>query len=397
MIETPATPASAIRPRRPLWLVLAVLTAATFWTVTAEMLPSGLLPSMSRDLGVPESVIGGLVSAWAVTIAIAGIPLVRLTLRIPRTVLLTASLAATAPSTLLMALAPGFAFALVGRVLAATAHGLFWALVVAYVAGIVDPQRLGRALSVVLAGPTLAGLAGLPAAAFIAGHTSWRVVCAGLALVLALTSLALWLVLPRRAVAPKTPEATGAWDRSARSVVLVAIGGGLVLVGHFAAFTYVTALVTGLGGLASDTIPVMLLILGATGGLGVAVSGVAADRFPRGALTTAATLVAAGLGVLLLGDHRPAVFVTGIIVWGVAIGGFPPILQAQVLRVSSPAFRPLAGSIVITVLNLGIAAGATLGGITLGLGQHTLTLTALIATTTGTLILTPSRTTPPTA
>ncbi|MFZ2623955.1 MAG: hypothetical protein WAX29_01750, partial [Propionibacterium sp.] len=64
--------------------VLAVLTAATFWTVTAEMLPSGLLPLMSQDLGVSSSAIGTMVSAWAITIAVVGTPLVRLTLRFSR-------------------------------------------------------------------------------------------------------------------------------------------------------------------------------------------------------------------------------------------------------------------------------------------------------------------------
>ncbi|WP_292836228.1 MFS transporter [Microbacterium sp.] len=182
------------------------------------------------------------------------------------------------------------------------------------------------------------------------------------------------------------------WDRTAGRVVHVAVGGGgLVLVGHFAAFTYITTLVTGLGGLASSAIPAVLLVLGVTGGVGVAVSGLAADRFPRAALIFASALVALGLGLLLLGNRQPAVFLTGMVVWGLAIGAFPPILQARVLRLSSPSFRPLAGSIVVTVLNLGDAAGATLGGITLGQGNDVLVLSALVAATAGTLALTLDR------
>lgn len=149
------------------------------------------------------------------------------------------------------------------------------------------------------------------------------------------------------------------WDRTAGGVVYVAVGGSLVLVGHFAAFTYVTTLVTGLGGLDSSAIPAVLLVLGVTGGVGVAVSGLAADRFPRAALIAASALIAFGLGLFLPCSRQPAIFLTGITVWGLAIGAFPPILQARVLRLSSPSFRPLTGSIVVTVLNLGVAAGAT--------------------------------------
>lgn len=387
MTESPTIPAPTIERSRPLWLVIAVLTAATFWTVTVEMLPAGLLPPMSRDLGVSESTVGALVSAWAITIAILSIPLVRLTLRIPRTALLAVTLAATAPANLLTALAPYFTITLVGRILAATAHGLFWALVISYIATIVDARYLGRTLSIVLAGPTLAGLAALPAAAVIAEHAGWRAVFAGLSLILALTAVALWVVLPKHADTAKAPEPPGAFDRSARGVIFIAAGGGVVLVAHFAAFTYITALTAHAGGLGSGAIPMILLILGATGALGVAVSGFASDRFPRTALTAATVLITLGLALIHFGSEQPTLFVVGAIVWGFAIGAFPPILQARVLRLASPTFRPLVGSIVVTILNLGIAAGAALGGITLDLGPGALTLTVLIAATLGTLLL----------
>ncbi len=387
MTEEITTDTKAVHHAEPGWPVLAVLTTATFWTVTAEMLPAGLLPSMRHDLDVSEGAIGSLVSAWAITIALVGIPLVRLTLRVPRTALLTVSLAATAPANLLTALAPDYPIALIGRILAATAHGLFWAVVVSYVASLVDPARLGRALSIVLAGPTLAGLIGLPVAAAVADHTGWRTVFAGISLALALTALSLWLVLPRHIDAPGAQEGTGSWDHSARDVALVAAAGGLVLVGHFAAFTYVTTLVTGLGGLEHSAIPAVLLALGVTGGFGVLSSGVAADLLPRSGIVAAAGLIASSLTLLRLGERSPAVFLTGIVVWGFAIGAFPPILQARVLRVSTSSFRPMAGSIVVTALNLGVAAGAILGGLALRTGPTTLIVAATTAAASGTLAL----------
>lgn len=386
MTESATVTAPAHLGGSRLGLTLGVLAAATFWTVTAEMLPSGLLTIMSRDLGVPGAAVGSLVSVWGITIAVVSIPLVRLTLRAPRTLLLAVSLALTAPANLVTALAPGLAIALTGRILAAAAHGLFWALVVSYLGAIVAPARLGRALAIVLAGPTLAGLVGLPLAALVAAHAGWRPVFSALSVLLALTAVAVRLALPtvagHRGHAP-----SGTWDHSARTVLVTAGGGGLVLVGHFATFTYVTILVTGLGGFTIDAAPGMLLVLGVTGGLGVLVSGVAADRWPRVALIGAAAAIVVGLGLVLLGDHRPALFTTGLAVWGFAIGAFPPILQTRVLRQSSSAFRPLAGSLVVTVLNLGVAAGAAFGGAALGVGVHSLVLAALLTVLAGTVIL----------
>lgn len=315
MTERSTTPPPVSERPRAVWPVLMVLTAATMWTVTAELLPAGLLPSMSRDLSVTEGMIGVLVSAWAITIAVVGIPLVRATLRVPRAKLLTISLAVTALANLLTAGAPDFTFALAGRVLAATAHGLFWALVVPYVAAVIDPARLGRALSIVLSGPTIAGLAGLPAAAFLADVAGWRAVFAGLSAFLALTALVLWQILPRHVETLGSQSPAGTWDRSAPGVIGVAVAGGLVLVGHFAAFTYITTLITGLGGFATTAIAGLLLVFGVAGGLGVAVSGFASDRFPRGAVSIAAALVALGLAVVRLGEGHSAVFAVGQAPW----------------------------------------------------------------------------------
>ncbi|CAM3339864.1 Purine efflux pump PbuE [Arthrobacter ulcerisalmonis] len=367
------------------WPILAVLTAATLLTVTVEMLPSGLLPVMSADLGVSESAIGLLVSAWALTIAIVGIPLVRLTIRLPRTPLLAACLIVIAAANLLTATASSLPLALTGRILAATAHGLFWALVVSYVASVITAERLGRALAIVLAGPTLAGLAGLPIAAALADVVGWRAIFIGLSVALVMTAAVLWLILPQ--VPSTMPAGGGGWDRSASRVIAVAIAGGLVLVGHFAVFTYLTALVTQLGRLPGATIPLMLLVFGVSGAVGIAGSGFASDRYPRGAIVAAATLVTVGLAVLALSSGQPVVFIIGVAIWGIAVGAFPPILQTRVMRVSTSAFRPLAGSIVVTVLNLGVAAGATLGGLVLDHGPIAVTLIAVTAAAVGTFAL----------
>lgn len=367
------------------WPILAVLTAATLLTVTVEMLPSGLLPVMSADLGVSESAIGLLVSAWALTIAIVGIPLVRLTIRLPRTPLLAACLIVIAAANPLTATASSLPLALTGRILAATAHGLFWALVVSYVASVITAERLGRALAIVLAGPTLAGLAGLPIAAALADVVGWRAIFIGLSVALVMTAAVLWLILPQ--VPSTMPAGGGGWDRSASRVIAVAIAGGLVLVGHFAVFTYLTALVTQLGRLPGATIPLMLLVFGVSGAVGIAGSGFASDRYPRGAIVAAATLVTVGLAVLALSSGQPVVFIIGVAIWGIAVGAFPPILQTRVMRVSTSAFRPLAGSIVVTVLNLGVAAGATLGGLVLDHGPIAVTLIAVTAAAVGTFAL----------
>ncbi|GAA1786692.1 MFS transporter [Leucobacter iarius] len=373
-------------PRLP-WAALAALTAAAFGTVTVELMPSGLLPEIGRDFGVDPGAVGALVGAWAITVAVTALPLVRLTARIPRVRLLGGAAAVVAVVALLTAWAPAYDWLVAGRVLSAAAHGVFWAVLVPTVAGLVPAERLGRALSFVLAGPTLAGLVGLPAVAALASAIGWRAVSGFLAILLAAAVLGVHHTL--RSVTTRTAPSEGParFDRSAVPVGLLALAGGLVLVGHFAAFTYVTALVVRLGGLGSGAVPAVLLLFGAAGAVGVALAGPLADRVPRAALVGTALGVAFGLLLLMLGSGRSAIFCLGVGVWGVAVGAFPPILQAAVLRASSVRFRPLAGGVLVVVLNAGIALGAWAGGALLGGGVAQLALAALLAAGAGALAL----------
>ncbi|MEE2059634.1 MFS transporter [Rhodococcus artemisiae] len=367
--------------------VIAVLTLATLATVTVELAPSGLLPHMSTDLGVPLGAVGLLVTVWALTIALGSIPLVRATSRIPRRTLLSAALTVTAVANAATALAPNFPVAFLGRLVAAGAHGLFWALVVTFVASLVRPEKLGTALSIVLAGPAFAGLVALPAATAAAGAVGWRPTLLALSVLLLAIATAVWVVVGGPEGSSDAPERPGRWDHSARQVLTVAVGGSLVIAAHFAVFTYIAPIVVDLGGFAPSSIAAILLVFGVANAVGVVGAGVVSDRYPHAAAPAAAALLALGVLILRLGGNVTPVFAIGVVLWGIATGAFPPILQARVLRVSTVAFRPLAGGVVITAMNLGIAAGALIGATLLSSGAGTVVIAGFIAASSGVAVL----------
>lgn len=102
------------------------------------MMPSGILDSLSSSFSVTEATAGLLVTAWAGTIALTSIPLVRATLRLQRRSIVLATLTVLATVNLATALAPSYGSALAARVVAA-AHGLFWAVVIPYATSLVQP------------------------------------------------------------------------------------------------------------------------------------------------------------------------------------------------------------------------------------------------------------------
>ncbi|MCZ7438654.1 MFS transporter [Micromonospora sp. WMMC241] len=348
------------QPTRMPWRALLLLAGAAFATVTAELLPASLLLRLGDDLDVTPAVAGTLVGAWALTIAVVAVPLTRLTGRVPRRRLIPLVLLLLAVATAGTAIAPSYGWALTGRIVAAAAHGLFWSLLVPTVATLAPPARTGRAVSVVLAGPALAGIVGVPLGATAGAALGWRVSFAALAALLALAALAV-----RTLRLPDPPGSAGRQegpDPARWAVLGVALAGGLVLTGHFLLYTYVAPLLHQFGGYDDAAVGLLLLVFGGAGVAGTAGAGALFDRFPRQALRGVCAAFAGSATSLLLLDRHLAVAVAVVAGWGLLIGLLPPVFQTHLLRIATPGREATAGAIGITVLNLGIAAGATLGG-----------------------------------
>ena len=372
--------------------VLGALTAAAFASVSVELTPTGLLPLIAADLGVSVPAAGALVATWAVTLAATSIPLVRATRRWPRNRVVAVALLVCGAATVATAAAPTLPVALGARIAGAAAHGVVWALLVPFVAGLVPPEKLGRAVSVVLAGPTAAAVLGVPAGAALGALVGWRWT---LVLLAVLTVPPALLLLGRRTppqpVPRQEPAALPWWrEPSARAVLRTSLATAALLAGHFAAATYVAVLVTDGAGLGAAAVPVVLLVLGLAGVAGLALAGPLSDRRPRTALPLTAVAFAAGLAALtLLGTH-PAMAYAVVAVWGLLIGLLPPVFQTRVTRLAAPAIRDTAGAVAVTALNVGIALGAALGGIVLGAAGVTgLVLLAAALAALGAVVLAP--------
>ena len=134
----------------------------------------------------------------------------------------------------------------------------------------------------------------------------------------------------------------------------------MAFLGHFTLYTYITVL------LLRSAAPVglvgsILLIFGAAGLVGVSVAGRQIDRRPR--RSALVILVVVGLGIVAAGLATPVLglLIVAGVVWNGAFGGVPSMYQTAAVRTgyTSPE---LAGAWVNMTSNVGIAAGAAVGG-----------------------------------
>jgi len=349
--------------RLPLGALL-LLSLGVFVTVTAESLPAGLMPEMAAELGVDPLRIGLLVSVWALVVIGTSLPLTRATRRIDRRIVVATALAVFALANVATAFAPSYEFAFGTRMVAAVAHGVFWAIVIVYASSLLTGSQLGRGLAIVTGGGTAATVLGLPAATALAQVTSWRFSFAAMGIGMLLLAVVVLRRLPRSVVVPMPAGAREPLlrDRSLPALVAFGLAGLLIGLAQFLSFVYIRPYLADAAGVADAWVSVLLFVFGAAGMAGVAVAGLLADRFPRSALTATLVVFALAFGALALFPGRIAVVVIALALWGAVTGAVFPLIQTALMRAASDRLRDLASAAVIVLFNVGIAAGSWAGG-----------------------------------
>ncbi len=358
MIDTRMPGSNALR--------LSVLAAAAFVYVTAETLPVGLLPEISTDMGVSESSVGLLLTFYAYGVAVMTMPFMTFVRRWPRRRIVVVTVAALAVSQLMSAIAVGYPMLVVARMICASTHGVFWAVVAPVAASLAAPGKQGKAIATVYAGTSLALVAGNPLSAALGQWLGWRTASACIGLVSAAIAITLFFVLPAMKVesvgtrAPKTRTLD-------RSLLMICVATFLAVLGHFIAYTYFSLLVDrGLGSMGT-TLTLMLLFYGLCGVVGIWVVGKTFDRWPRRSTIGALSIVAGALLVLWttvqsVPGSLAVLAVLAIGLWGFAFTTVPVCLQSSVLNTSRND-PDRASAIYVVAFQLAIASGALVGGI----------------------------------
>jgi predicted MFS family arabinose efflux permease len=361
----PSTGSIETSARFPWWGMIA-LSVATFLSVTSEMMPTGLLPQMSADLGVTPAAVGLLVTVFAFTVVVSSAPLTALTLRIPRKPFLIGVIAVLGLSNLLTALAPDYALVVASRVLGGVAHGLFWATVPAYAARLVSPALIARAVSITIAGGTLAFVLGVPLGTALGAAIGWRWGFAAVAGAFALGVVAVGLLLPsvpavERSRRDRAADGRRGLDPSTMPVAIVCLTTAIAMIGHYALYTFIAPFLVERIGVPDAWFSVVLFAYGVAGAVGLVLTGTVFARRPGAGLAIALAGSAVFVTVASLSFGNVVVAITAVILWGIAFGMIPPLLQTRVLQLASPRIRDTAAAFYTTAFNVGIGGGALVG------------------------------------
>lgn len=356
-------------------LALAVLAAAAFVYVTAEIMPVGALPAIAADLTVSEATVGTLLATYALVAAVATVPLVRWTAAWPRRRTLLFTLVSLTVSQVLSALAPTFTVLALGRVLCALTHGLMWSVIAPIGVRLVPPTHAARATAAVYVGTGLALVVGSPLTAALSAVWGWRAAVAAIAAAAAAVLVAARLTVPLMPMGGESPDGTAhlVWHHRNRLLLTMCVLTLVGVTGHFVSYTFIAVIIRDVVGVRGPNVAWLLAAYGVAGLVAMALLARPGDRRPKAAIVGCMAVLTAAFGVLsalaFAGAGRSAAAVaTGVaavVIWGAAATAMPPILQSAAMR-HAPDDPDGASGLYVAAFQIGIMAGSLLGGLLYG-------------------------------
>ena len=347
------------------------LAVAVFAMGTSEFMLAGLVPDIAADLGVSIGPAGLLTSAFAVGMVVGAPSMAALTRRWRARVSLSAFLLTFALVHVLGAVTTSFGVLLVTRLVAAVANAGFLAVALSTAATLVPAGRQGRGLAVLLAGTTLATIAGVPAGAVLGTMLGWRATFWAIALLCVPAVVGIATALPAGAGRAGSPVAGASLrDELAqlgrKRLALAMLLAALVNAGTFATFTFLAPIVTESAGLGRLWVSVVLLLLGFGSFIGVTVAGRLSDTRPGIVIGAGGPALLAGWAALALLSSQPVALLPLAFVQGALSFAVGSTLITRVLYEASAA-PTMGGAYATAALNVGAAGGPVAAAAALGI------------------------------
>lgn len=343
------------------WLAVLSVALGAFVVVTSEFLPIGLLTNISNGLHVTDGVAGLMISIPGLIAAIAAPVLTVAAGKVDRRWLVLALMGLLVISNIMAALAPNFAVMLAARVLFGITLGGFWTIAVTLGGRLVPRESMARATTIILAGISIATVAGVPAGALVAGWMDWRAafgVFAGVAMLVGMVQLFVLPPIPAPP-APGVRQLTQLLRHKDARLGLLTVA--FVIAGHFAAYTYVTPFLKESGSLSPGYLSGLLLAYGIAGIVGNFAGGAAAARHLRATVNGVVALLAAAILLLPVLRHSQAGVAVLLTAWGLAFGAIPIALQLWVFKAAPEALEGGA-ALLVSTFQVFIALGSVVGG-----------------------------------
>ncbi|MGN7358223.1 MFS transporter [Paenibacillus sp. SAF-054] len=337
------------------------LTVGAFAIGMTEFVIMGILPNVAEDLHVSISTAGQLITSYALGVAIGAPIMTILTHRLPQKLLLCLLMGLFIIGNGIAVIAPNYNILMAARLLTALCHGTFFGVGAVIAANLVQAHRRAGAVSIMMAGLTIANIIGVPIGTFVGQHLGWRASFAAIMMmgVVALIGIMIFIPRIRQDEHASLMQQFRALAQPKLLVILLAsaIGNSSL----FAVFTYIAPLLEQVTGFQEHSVTWILVLFG----IGVTLGNIAGGKLADWKLMPAVLGIFASICILLtiftFTVQSPVAAVITIFLWGAASFAVMPGIQVKIMNMAQEA-PALASTSNHSAGNLGNAFGAFFGG-----------------------------------
>ena len=350
------------------------LIALAFGTLAlgiAEFVMMGILPDIASDLHVSIAEAGHLISAYALGVCV-GAPMLILARKHPLKRILLVLVAVIMAGNVCAALAPNFWTLMAARFVSGLPHGAYFGVGSIAAEKLADKGKDSEAVSIMIAGMTIANLLGVPLGTALSSMLSWRVTfllvgCWGM-----IVLYYIWRWIPPVENLPDTGfRGQFRFLRSPAPWLLIfatMLGNG----GVFCWYSYINPLLTRVAGFPEAGVSALMVLAGFGMFAGNLAGGRLSDRYTPGRVAAwAQGTICVALLLTFFCARVPWLAVALMCVCTTGLFAVSSPQQLLLLR-HSEGGELLGAASVQVAFNLGNAIGAYCGGLPLeaGLGYE---------------------------
>lgn len=344
-------------------LPLIGMSICAFIFNTSEFMPMGLLTSIGETFSTSEAETGQMISVYAWFVMIMSMPFMVFGTRFNFRKLVLGIITIFIAGQFLSAIAPNFILLCLARLVVATAHCIFWAILVPLSVRLVRPELAAFAVSLAEAGAALATVLGLPIGRTIGLIMSWRASFMLVGIVMLVLLVYMFFVMPKIPNEDKFSFKDLPCLLKNKALLGIFAITMCYSLGFYVTNSYIEPYLLQIGGLPASAVTIFLSLFG--------VAGLASSIFFTKKYKSFRFKIFIGslLGVstcllsLIITVKMIPVLVIAFLIWGFCGTLFAMASQTEIVNVCKPEDQTVAMAIFSGLFNFGIGTGAFIGGI----------------------------------
>lgn len=348
-------------PRKS-WGAVFAMSLAAFVLVASEFMPVSLLTPIAADLHITEGQAGQGISVSGLFALFASLLIASVAARIDRKPLLLSLTLLMILSGTVVAFAPNYWVFMIGRALIGIAIGGFWSLSAATAMRLVPDDQITRAMAIVNGGNALATVIAAPLGSFLGALIGWR--GAFLCVIPVAIVASVWLLFSLPAMKSQSGSGTENVFRLMKNlpVALGMVAVSVFFMGQFMLFTYLRPFLETVTHVSVSMLSLMLLVLGLAGLAGTFLI----EPFLKNGLHRTLIIIPILMAVIALAlvSFGSSAATTTVLLglWGLVATAAPVGWWTWLAR-TLPEAAEAGGGLMVAIIQLAIASGATVGGL----------------------------------